>query len=249
MALRLDGGFWGPSIRRSFIPEVQGLRDAVLNRILPALPDPEEGAEAYQEALWAEGMSRPSDGYDDSGMLAEQVQERGLERYQRLLGVRQAARNMACVMLWHLIEQQMLAFHMRQVLQEHEERDVRADANARGRLLRLEEFHRRLDDGGCSMKALPSWDKVDELHLVANAVKHGPGRSMDDLAQRRPSMFTLPDTPPDVPWSQPSPSWAEKPAAGKDLYVTEADLASYLDAAEGLWQEFSAAVEAHSAKP
>ena len=178
--------------------------------------------------------------------------------YDRLNGVRQAAANMATVMLWHLLEQQMLVFHTRQVLTVHEEQAARENPEVKSdipckkgkevkkrKLLSLEEFHARLDAGGCSMKSLSAWSKVNELRLVANTVKHGSGPSSDELFKIRPDFF-YPNC--DTQEHNSRPFLLRKPAAGEDLYLTEQDIAAYFEAAISLWQEFSIKIEEHSQK-
>jgi hypothetical protein len=248
MSLWLDGGFWGRWIREVFVSEIAWMRRSVFDHVLPSFPDPSTEADKASDAAWERAMSQPSDGSDDPSGYVEWAEEKGLETYQGFISMRQAAVNLYAVMLWHLLEQQFLVFHMRQVLEIHEEQDVKKKPKTRGQLFRLEEFHQRLDAGGCAMKALPSWPKVDELRLVANAVKHGPGKSLDNLYEIRPDLLTWPESGTlDLPLGK-SCAWVEKPAGGEDIYVGDADLAAYFDAAASLWQEFSKAIEEHSAR-
>ena len=113
------------------------------------------------------------------------------------------------------------------------------------KLLSLEEFHARLDAGGCSMKSLSAWSKVNELRLVAKTVKHGSGPSSDELFKIRSDLF-YPNC--DTQEHNSRPCLLRKPAAGEDLYVTEQDIAAYFEAAISLWQEFSIKIEEHSQK-
>ena len=41
MTMWLDGKFWAPWIRQTFVPEIETLRDVMLNNILTALPNAE----------------------------------------------------------------------------------------------------------------------------------------------------------------------------------------------------------------
>jgi hypothetical protein len=235
-------------MRKVFVPEIEWMRRSVFDHILPSFPDPSTDADKARDAVWEMAMSQPSDGSDDPASCADWAEEKGLETYLGITRMRQAAANLSAAMLWHLLEQQMLFFHMRQVLKVHEEQEVREKPKTRGHLFRLDEFHQRLDAGGCSMKVLPSWPNVDELRLVANAVKHGPGKSLDDLFEIRPDLLTLPKSEKlNLPLGQ-SLAWVEKPAGGEDIYVGDADLAAYFDAVTSLWQEFSNAIEEHSAR-
>lgn len=245
MRLWLDGGFWGPWIRRVFIPEIKWMKRSVFEYILPSFPDAGLEAEKAADEAWQAIMSQPSDGMDDPGDYAELADEKGIETYTGITNMRQAAVNLSAAMLWHLLEQQMLLFHARQVLRIDEETQVRHEAKTRRQLFTLKEFHQRLEDGGCSIRSLPSWAKVDELRLVANAIKHGPGESLDDLCRIRPDLLVMPESHVYISPSGELPAWIEKPAGGEDLYVRDTDLAAYFDAAISLWQEFSRQIEQH----
>jgi hypothetical protein len=212
--------------------------------MLPSIPDPATEADKTSDAIWYGNTGHYSD-EEDPCALAEYAENQGFEVYDRLNGVRQAAANMATVMLWHLLEQQMLVFHTRQVLTVHEEQAARENTKLRKKLFQLEEFHSRLDAGGCSMKSLSVWPMVDELRLVANTVKHGSGPSSDELFKIRPDLF-YPNFYKQEHHSLPL--LLRKPAAGQDLYVTEQDIAAYFEAAISLWEEFSIQIEEHSQK-
>ena len=244
MELWLDGNFWGAWIRKFFISEIEWTKRTVLEQMLPSIPDPVSESDKISDEIWQTSMANYCDG-DDFFSLAEYAREQSFKMYDRLNGVRQAAANMATVMLWHLLEQQMLVFHTRQVLTMHEEQAVRENTKERKKLFQLEKFHALLDAGGCSMKSLSAWSKVNELRLVANTVKHGSGPSSDELFKIRPDLF-YPNC--DTQEHNSRPCLLRKPAAGEDLYVTEQDIAAYFEAAISLWQEFSIKIEEHSQK-
>ena len=257
MNLWLDGNHWSIWIRKVCIPEIEWTRRAILDHILPSIPDPATEADKTSDAIWYGNTEHYSD-EEDPCAFAEYAENQGFEVYDRLNGVRQAAANMATVMLWHLLEQQMLVFHTRQVLTVHEEQAARENPEVKSdipckkgkevkkrKLLSLEEFHARLDAGGCSMKSLSAWSKVNELRLVAKTVKHGSGPSSDELFKIRSDLF-YPNC--DTQEHNSRPCLLRKPAAGEDLYVTEQDIAAYFEAAISLWQEFSIKIEEHSQK-
>jgi len=81
-----------------------------------------------------------------------------------------------------------------------------------------------------------SWTPVYELHLVANAVKHGEGRSAKELRGRRPDMFRPPELA-RLGAELPPVQVVGMPLAGVDLYVTEKDLENYAGALKQLWEE------------
>ncbi|MBI5092939.1 MAG: hypothetical protein HZB26_10920 [Candidatus Hydrogenedentes bacterium] len=240
MALHLDGKLWGPWIAENYPKEIKSLRDALLTKMLPSLPDAEEEATAHQQAMWEWAMSRPSDGNDDGSWWAEWAQEQGFELYERLTRVRQAVLNMGTVMLWHLLEQQMLCFHRRRVLSIHEENDALNDPKVHKKLYRIEEFEERLAAGGLCLDQVAAWSKVKELRLVANAVKHGPGVSALKLHAIRPELFTAPGLSEDTFFNAPNALRIGRPAGGEDIYVTDKDLEEYFDATLEFWNEFAA---------
>ena len=257
MDLWLDGNHWSIWIRKVCIPEIEWTRRAILEHMLPSIPDPATEADKTSDAIYY-GDTENFSFEEDMCSLAEYAENQGMEVYDRLNGVWQAAANMATVMLWHLLEQQMLVFHKRQVLTMREEKaalqnpEVKIEIPCKKgkevterKLLSLVEFHARLDAGGCSMTSLPSWQKVKELHLIANTVKHGSGLSAKKLYKIRPDLF-YPNFYKQEHNSQPLS--LRKPAAGEDLYVTEQDIAAYFEAAISLWQEFSIKIEEHSQK-
>jgi hypothetical protein len=230
------------------VPEIEWTRRAVLDHILPSIPDPKVEGERAQKEAWETLISRPSDGSDDPGTFAEWAQEQAIQVYERLSNMRQTVANMAAVMLWQLMEQQMLMYHMHQVLNIHEEQEVRGNKKHRDKMYRLGEFHSRLEIDGYSMKSLPSWSKIDELRLIANVVKHGSGPSLDDLSKLRPDLLEPPGIKDISLLVKHQPSWVERPAGGEDLFVRDADLVVFFDAAARLWQEFSIQIEEHSAR-
>ena len=254
MELWLDGNFWAHWMRDVCIPEIEWTRLTVLQYMLPSIPDPESEANKTSDEIWYGNMS-DSSFEEDSYSLAEYATNQGLEMFDRLNSVRQAASNMATVMLWHLIEQQLLHFHIRQVLLPHEELLVRENPDIKIKipgkkvrvikLLSLEELHSRLDSCGCSMNDMSSWPKVNEIKLVANTTKHGLGKSSNKLFKIRPDLFYPSYTTQDNSYDKTQPMLRKKPAAGGDLYVKEKDLLEYFEAAKTFWQQFSMLIEDH----
>jgi hypothetical protein len=185
----------------------------------------------------------PSDGEDDPGEWAEWAQEQGLERFERLRSTRQAMLNITVVLLWHLMEQQMLSFHRRQVLSIGEENNILQDRKAHRKLHNLREFEKRLEQAGVGLSKLPTWDRIIEVRLVANTVKHAAGESAHALMDRRPDLFRDSDIEDETLLFAPRPEDIEHPAGGDDLYVTEADLDVYFAAAVEFWKGFSRMID------
>lgn len=242
----LDGGFWGPHFRRSYIAELEALRGAFFGRVMPAFDGIASESEAAAQAEWDRLMSLPSDGNDDPGTAAEQAHEAGILHYQRLSNARQTMMNMMAVTLRHLLDQQMMEFHKRQVLamSEESERTLHKDS----------EFRDRLRNAGVDVELFPSWKVIRELRLVANVVKHGEGdfkaqreTDFEKLVKVRAELFV----PPDIRGTEMETVFrrrprVERPAGGEDVYVDAPDLQSYFKGAVDFWNELALAVEAHS---
>jgi hypothetical protein len=95
---------------------------------------------------------------------------------------------------------------------------------------------------GLDLKDLPQWETIDQLRLVANAVKHADGGSARELRGKREELFRNPivesmnlATPNYDRWPLRSP------LTGEDLFVTEQIFAEYANAAHN----FMAAVVAY----
>jgi hypothetical protein len=242
-----DGAYWGPYFRRSYILELEALRDAFFVRVLPAFAEIDAEAEEVAQTEWDRLVAMPSEIGDDPGVAAEIAQDAGVSHYQRLTSVRQTMLNMGVVTLRHLLDQQMMEFHKRQVLgiMEEHHRPLHKDSV----------FRDRLRNAGIEVEQLPAWAKIVELRLVANVVKHGEGdfkstkdTDFDKLRSRRPDLFT----PPDMRGTDMESMFQrrprlDRPAGGEDLYVTEADLGEFFGAAICFWEELALAVESESA--
>jgi hypothetical protein len=243
MSLWLDGKFWGPWIIDNYVPEIEHLHDAFMQRMLPAMPDAEQEADALVNERWERAMSRPSDGSEDPSEIAEWAYGLGIERYLRLSRVRQSVLNTGTVMLWHLVEQQILCFHQRQVLSKKEEYDIMQNEELHRKLYNIGTFERRLAKSEFGLDQIAEWEKLDELRFVANTVKHGAGHSARKLYIWRPDLFSPPGSDELGDAFSTQPRRVERPASGEDLYVTEKDIEDYFDAATEFWRKFSELIQ------
>jgi len=251
MTIPTRGGEWNPWFLSLFVSEIEWCRKVVLEHMLLSIPDASTEANLAADDAWDRVLTWCSDGERDPGDYADWAIEQGVETHGRFASIRQASVNMFTVMLWHLVEQQMLQLHIRGGLglDADEEREVRQNPDARRRLFNTKEFHKRLDAKRWSMKELPSWVNVEELELVANSVKHGPGWSLDRLATVRPDLLEHPSVGDTFPRFPPDPSWVQRPAGGADLYVHDEDVATYFEAVISLWQEFASLLQSKLRAP
>ena len=89
---------------------------------------------------------------------------------------------------------------------------------------------------GCGLSTFPEYATLRELHLVANAVRHGPGRSLTELWEAHPELWA-PDS--EIirlrPWYMP----AKEPLS--QFIVSEADMNRYNDAVCTFWNRVAEA--------
>lgn len=231
----LDGGFWGPFLRRRFIPEIEWFERVVRERVLPVFNNIEMEADAASEEAWQGYMEQPSDGTEDPGDFADAAMDAGLEHYTRLKNVRQALVNMSVVSLWHLVEQQILDFHKRQVLSMFEENEAKHH--------KWQVFVERMNGAGIAIEDLPSWSKVNEMRVVANAIKHGEGSALNMLVKIYPDILIAPELRNEPRLFANAEPRVDRPAGGEDIYVTEEDIEQYGRASVQFWNEVASEVE------
>jgi hypothetical protein len=179
-------------------------------------------------------MPADDDNIWDMNEIAENAHEAGLDYYQAITNVHQGIINLSVAALYHLFEQQLLLFHRRQVLHPSEENNIS--------LIKLDEYKKRLSDGGLNLENLSSWPQVDELRLVANSVKHAEGKSTERLSKLRPDLFENPILKDEaLNWLASSPN-VYMPLGGEDVYLTIIDLDLYRSALLSFWDEFGDAI-------
>jgi hypothetical protein len=89
---------------------------------------------------------------------------------------------------------------------------------------------RLLQDCKIDISTFSSWDKLRELRLVANVVKHADGPSCTELRQARPDFF-----------SHSYPVY--QPLAGEDLHISVDEFTRYVEATKQFWEELAEAVD------
>jgi hypothetical protein len=174
--------------------------------------------EAHDEAnrLYEEMMTNtvPADDGDDGGAIAELAMEKDYEHYSLLWAVQCATLNLYSAAMYHLFEQ-----HVVDLVVEVVDHAGMAEVKPNEAI----DFVR--DEVGANIRTLPSWPLVNELRLVANAVKHGEGHSADELHGLRPDLFQMPLLRNrDVGHFRMR---VRKPLFGEDIFVTTDDFQKY----------------------
>jgi hypothetical protein len=229
--------FWRRYFQSMFKSHLERILQVLEQRLLPTFDEIEAEATALQEKTYNELMSMPFDpDVVDEAMLAESAFEAGYAHYSGMEAVRQSLVNSFAPMLYHTWEQQLLAFHRKEVLHPEEERN--------NDFLKLSVLRKRLAASGFDITQLPTWPRIDQLWLVANTAKHADGDSADILKAQRPEFFE-PRHANGRLTARPfrfSPR-VYRPMSGEDLFLTMADIEAYGRATIEFWGEFAEALE------
>ena len=133
------------------------------------------------------------------------------DEFIAIVNVRQGMLNLLAVFLWHLFETQR------------------------------ERLRAQSCEHGFEPPRSPDNSDIEELRYAANAIKHGDGRSAEELRALRPDLFRTPhwtnsDGEPESP-SALRPPGELVPLAGEGIYVGPDDLSGWLEALVAHWNE------------
>lgn len=232
----MDTAFLASFIPMFYLPPVEAYRDAALHRIVPAFDGLDGDAEAFGEAEFERLCSMPdSDGMCDIGDLAEQAGRRSIEYAETMFAIRQSTLNVLAVGLYHLFEQQQKSLY------------TQTYASRTGKVFGWEELNISLLLSGVDRTTLPGLNRIEELRLAANTIKHGSGPSATKLAAVRPDLFVLAPSTGEESFTAEQCRAAMRaseqpfaPLGGGDLFVSETDLANWCDAILKFWRGISA---------
>lgn len=196
-------------------------------RLLPTFDTIEEEARALSEEVWESAMSEQSLGDDDPSEIAEAAQSFGIDHYMLLEGIRQGMINLYAAALYHVFEQQVFFFHRKEVLDPREAAD--------SRLFSIEEFTKRLQGYQIDIRTSPTWPSIEELRVLANAVKHAEGPAARELRNINPTLFKHPGLE-DTGFATAPITRVYQPLTGQDIYVSVGDIKNYRDGLVGFWR-------------
>lgn len=230
-----NGKFWVQRFKHDFIPSTRRVVDVFLNRLMPTFSTAEAEAEALTRELWDDAMSSPYNPYGpDEFQIAEAVQSAGIEHYLSLKGMEQGLWNCCALFLYHLFEQHLMLFHRQELLRWVEQNDLE--------LINHKELHKRLEVAGVEVKSFRTWQKLEELRLLANTLKHAEGKSSRELANRAPSLFRNPSLKGIEISEHVGYKRVYTPLVGEDVFVSVNHIHEYAEAIEGFWNELSASI-------
>lgn len=224
--------FWERFCERVFIPEVQAFAGVLNERVLKRFEKVDQEAESIERNAYSELASSLDTEEYDQVQIAEWAFDRGLSHYQMLVGLRQGIINLFTVGLYHLFEQHIFILYRKELLHPAEEDDKSK--------FKWNDLKGCFKGFGIPLTSVGRFDKIEELRLLANCIKHAAGSSCEKLARQRPDLFTNPEL--DKLFNLPSTFKVSKPLMGDDIYVTVPAFNEYAGAIIQFWSDFWQAV-------
>ena len=220
----VGGSYLTFQLRTGALPFFRVYEESILKDVLSGFTNLEERADQVADAAFKRLGARTAtdDSGDDLSREAEAAHEEGQAYYEAMAGLRQATINLLAAGLFHLLEQQLA-----KLCYDREFRDYRLKEATLDLILVWYKKHFDLD-----LEQLPQWSTIDELHWLANAVKHAEGGGAKKIRKLRPELFRNPLLDKKgIKWSIPSDAPLRLPLAGDDLFVTEELFSRYATAA------------------
>ncbi|MBD9531259.1 MULTISPECIES: hypothetical protein [Comamonas] len=226
---------WIPRFRNDFIPAIRRVEEVFLKRVQPTFSSIDVESEELQNHLWEEAMAQPCyDDGPDEGQIAQAVQDAAVSHYLGLKGMEQGLLNCCALFLYHLYEQHLMLF-LRQELLDWRERDNK-------KFYRHEVARDLLENANVDITAFTAWPKLEELRHLANTIKHGEGKSSEELLHAAPHLFEMAGLSNTMPLS----GRVYTPLLGEDICVKPAHISEYADALEQFWLELGDALITNS---
>lgn len=223
-----SGYFWSDYFRSVFIHEIEAYASCLIERLLPTLANLDEEANQIEQNEYDRlGSLGSYDGSFDPATQAEQAMNTAIDYVQTLSGIKQGLINMFAAGLYHLFEQQLLVYHRCELLEPAEKNNPA--------LLKVPKAREILATNGIDIAGFNSWARLDELRLLANAVKHADGPSCAELRARRPDLFCSPSS---VEAGFPLVrDVVYQPLVGEGIYLNEAEFKRYVEDVRVFWLE------------
>lgn len=220
----VSGLYMARRVHHSAILYISAYGQCVLRNVLPAFADLSQRADEVASAEYQRLGALPAgeDGDGDVSVLVETAREKGQAFYDTMFAMRQTTLNLFAAGLFHLLEQQLAGLCRDGAFEAPPPIDTK--------LCVIADWYRTFFN--LDLQTLPAWPKIDQLRLLANAVKHGEGSSANELRKLRPDLFENPsqrELLSDFPQMYTAQS-LRLPMAGEDLYVTEEVFIEYSEA-------------------
>jgi hypothetical protein len=216
----VNGTYLARQFQAFATPYFKAYADSILNDVLSGFGNLEQRADKVANAEFDRLRSRAaSEDFDgDLSREAGWAQESGQAYFETMSGLRQAMINLLAAGLFHLLEQHLAHLCHDSIFRGYNLKEAK--------LSEIERWYKQHLD--LDLTQFRQWSKINELRLIANAVKHAEGSAAKQLRKLRPDLFRHPllvDS--GLPANSQPREPLSLPLAGNDLFVTEEIFAQY----------------------
>lgn len=220
--------------REEALTRLQFFRDQMMSRVFPAFADIEQEALEHGQAIFKAGLAGPASPYGDESHLAEHAHEAAVVHHGELEQVLQTSINFAAATIFHA--------HWETPVRDWLGREAPMFGASKTQqkkieITKVEDIATFLAGHGWPFAKAGWFEKLDELRLVANTVKHARGDSARELFKRRRTLFwpyNIVDEDEHLGNAEPD---------GTNLVIEPEDFAAYAAAVEAFWTEAPAGDE------
>jgi hypothetical protein len=216
--------FWKPLMKKH--KQELSLVEYYFNKTKVQFENIEKEANSHAEEIF----SAFSNENIDSFTAAEWATEKGMEMYETLSIIKLNHLLMTISMLYHIWEQQLVRFTIR---------ELRHYLTFREKALSYKEVQKVFQLHGVNIIDTMSWGKIQELKSLSNTIKHGDGDSAAKLRKIRPDFFrrnVISDLD-DIDEIDSLEMGGSVLLDQYSLQVNEQDLYTYINATRDFWDE------------
>ena len=214
---------------RDYLQELDRYAAVFQERIVCSFATLDEEAQRIEDETFARMGEHVNPEYASPDYGMEEAFHAGVNFYLTTDAVRQGIYNLMIAGLFHLLEQQAQYLATRVFPERPIQPDKSGGVNQLALMLNAKY--------GINIESFQCWSKLKELNLVANTVKHGDGRSSEELKSLNPDMFRDPLDP--FPHISMLPL---RPLVGEGLRMTVDHFNNYKRGIEEFWEELTTAL-------
>lgn len=211
--------FWKPLMER--YKKELSMVEEYYNRTTPSFGDIEKEANDYADYIY---NNFPADENTDFATVADFAHDEGIQLYELLETMKKNHLLMTISMLCQIWEQQLIKFTLTELRYPLK---IQNNSLSFGEVKKVFELH------GVPFEEVKPWNKIKEMRLLVNTIKHGNGDSARRLRRIRPDYFEL-----DIINGTDTLELAGAVLLDSySLMVKEQDFESYVRATEMFWDE------------
>jgi hypothetical protein len=200
--------------------EIKGITKIFIEKLFPTFNNIDNEAEKYTEFLFEEFCQSIGSENSDPSDAAEYARDKGIEYYQTLSLTKYGFTAFSISLLYHFWEQQVNKFLFNELKKDGYRIDFKEYSK---RIYNIEDTIKLLLEYNVNIKSFSSWNKLDELRLLNNAVKHGNTEKLLRLKEKNNKLF---------------PDWILKDDEALK-YIDSCILEEILDISEDNFKEYS----------